>query len=73
MQKLDRSQSVMQTVTVKGTVLDANNEPIIGASVLMKGTTNGTITDIVETLHLAMSIRGLWLFLILDIKQEKLM
>ena len=36
----------MQTVTVKGTVLDANNEPIIGASVLMKGTTNGTITDI---------------------------
>ena len=44
--EVDRSQSVMQTVTVKGTVLDANNEPIIGASVLMKGTTNGTITDI---------------------------
>ena len=44
--EVDRSQTVMQTVTVKGTVLDANNEPIIGASVLMKGTTNGTITDI---------------------------
>lgn len=44
--EVDRSQTAMQTVTVKGTVLDANSEPIIGASVLMKGTTNGTITDI---------------------------
>lgn len=25
--------------------MDANGEPIIGASVLVKGTTNGTITD----------------------------
>ena len=39
-------QAVMQAVTVKGTVVDANGEPVIGASVLMKGTTNGTITDI---------------------------
>lgn len=38
-------QSVMQTGTVKGQVVDANGEPIIGASVLVKGTTNGTITD----------------------------
>lgn len=33
-------QSVMQTGTVKGQVVDANGEPIIGASVLVKGTTN---------------------------------
>ena len=34
-------------ITVKGTVVSIeNNEPIIGASVLVKGTTNGTITDI---------------------------
>lgn len=34
-------------VTVKGTVISSeNNEPVIGASVLVKGTTNGTITDI---------------------------
>ena len=34
-------------VTVKGTVISSeNNEPGIGASVLVKGTTNGTITDI---------------------------
>ena len=36
-----------QQVTVKGTVISSeNNEPVIGASVLVKGTTNGTITDI---------------------------
>ncbi|WP_372774980.1 SusC/RagA family TonB-linked outer membrane protein [Mangrovibacterium sp.] len=33
-------------VTIKGTIVDAgNNEPLIGATVLEKGTTNGTITD----------------------------
>ena len=31
--------------TVQGQVVDQNGEPIIGASVLVKGTTNGTITD----------------------------
>ncbi len=31
--------------TVAGTILDVNNEPLIGVSVLVKGTTNGTITD----------------------------
>ena len=32
--------------TVQGTVIDAaNGEPIIGASILEIGTTNGTITD----------------------------
>lgn len=31
---------------IKGTVVDANNEPIIGANVIVKGTTNGVITDI---------------------------
>lgn len=30
---------------VTGKVVDANNEPLIGVSVLEKGTTNGTITD----------------------------
>lgn len=35
-----------QTLTVQGTVKDASGEPIIGANVLEKGTTNGMITDI---------------------------
>lgn len=40
------SQGVNQNQQVKGEVLDANGEPIIGASVVVKGTTNGTITDL---------------------------
>ena len=32
--------------TVKGTVKDASGEPIIGASVLVNGTTEGTVTDL---------------------------
>lgn len=32
--------------TITGTVLDQTNEPIIGANVIEKGTTNGVITDI---------------------------
>lgn len=35
-----------QTTRVKGKVVDQTGEPIIGASVLLKGSTNGTITDI---------------------------
>lgn len=31
---------------VSGIVTDANGETIIGANVVVKGTTNGTITDI---------------------------
>ena len=46
-------QTVMQAVTVKGTVVDASGEPVIGASVLMKGTTTGTITDIDGNFSLA--------------------
>lgn len=34
-----------QSLTVKGTIIDKNGEAIIGANVLIKGTTNGTITD----------------------------
>ncbi|SFK56350.1 TonB-linked outer membrane protein, SusC/RagA family [Porphyromonadaceae bacterium KH3CP3RA] len=31
---------------VRGTVVDQNNEPIIGANIVEKGTINGTVTDI---------------------------
>ena len=30
---------------VSGTVLDPDGEPIIGATVMVKGTNNGTVTD----------------------------
>lgn len=34
-----------QSKSVSGTVIDKTGEPVIGASVVVKGTTNGTITD----------------------------
>lgn len=34
-----------QQIAVKGHVKDTTGEPVIGANVLVKGTTNGTITD----------------------------
>lgn len=38
--------TLAQDVIVSGTVKDATGEPIIGASVVQKGTSNGTITDL---------------------------
>lgn len=35
-----------QTKNVTGKVVDGNGEPVIGANVVVKGTTNGTITDL---------------------------
>ena len=35
-----------QSKTVSGTVTDKTGETVIGASIVVKGTTNGTITDI---------------------------
>ncbi|MCE2617369.1 carboxypeptidase-like regulatory domain-containing protein [Phocaeicola oris] len=35
-----------QNSTVKGTVTDSKNEPLIGVTVLIQGSTNGTVTDI---------------------------
>jgi len=34
-----------QSITLSGNVKDTTGEPVIGASILEKGTTNGTITD----------------------------
>lgn len=33
-------------IQIRGIIVDERNEPIIGANVLVKGTTNGTITDL---------------------------
>ena len=35
-----------QTADVSGKVIDEQGEPVIGASVVQKGTSNGTVTDI---------------------------
>lgn len=36
----------MQAQAISGIVTDANGEPVIGASIIEKGTTNGTVTDV---------------------------
>lgn len=35
-----------QNGNITGTVKDANDEPLIGVSVLIKGTTTGVVTDL---------------------------
>lgn len=44
-------QTVMQTGTVKGQVVDANGEPIIGASVLVKVLPMVRLLILMVTLH----------------------
>lgn len=44
--KRNVTNSATNKVVIKGKVLDVTREPIIGASVSIKGTTNGVITDI---------------------------
>lgn len=44
--------------TVTGVVKDANGEPIIGATVVEKGTTNGTVTDFDGKYTLELSENG---------------
>lgn len=44
--KVNSDMAVYQNASVSGTVVDVNGEPVIGANVMVKGTNNGTITDI---------------------------
>ena len=37
--------------TIKGTVVDKSGEPLIGVSIVEKGTTNGTVTDLDRKLY----------------------
>lgn len=54
----DEIMSVMQTVKVNGQVYDSEGNPVIGASVLEKGTTNGVITDIDGNYTLSVSFKN---------------
>ena len=44
--EVDATKSVQQESTCTGIVKDATGETVIGASVIVKGTTNGTITGL---------------------------
>lgn len=46
-QKTEKTLPVQQqTKSITGTIVDVNGEPIIGANIIVKGTSNGTITDV---------------------------
>ena len=42
----DASSDGLQGITVSGTVTDADGNPLVGATVVVKGTTNGVISDV---------------------------
>ncbi len=49
------SMAQQSNITVKGKVVDSNGELVVGATVVQKGTTNGTITDIDGNFSLSVS------------------
>jgi len=53
-----RMEIMQQTKKVTGTVVDTTGESVIGANVVVKGTTNGTITDIEGKFELDVSANG---------------
>lgn len=50
------SQVQDNVISVSGTVKDTKGEPLIGVSVLVKGTTNGTVTDLDGKFTLKVSV-----------------
>lgn len=61
-----------QQLTVTGQVLDAQKEPLIGVSVLEKGTSNGTITDLDGNFTLNVSPEGTLVFSYVGYKTQEL-
>lgn len=54
-----RTEIVQQTGTITGKIIDSNGEAIIGASVVVKGTSNGTITDIDGNFTLTVPVKSI--------------
>ncbi|MBR5332786.1 MAG: TonB-dependent receptor [Muribaculaceae bacterium] len=50
--------ALAQKITVSGTVTDPTGEPLIGASVLVQGTSNGVATDIDGNYQIAVDANG---------------
>lgn len=49
-QSVEKAQQA--AISISGTVVDTNGDPIIGANVIVKGTTNGMISDMDGNFHL---------------------
>lgn len=61
-----------QQLSVTGQVLDAQKEPLIGVSVLEKGTSNGTITDLDGNFTLNVTPEGTLVFSYVGYKSQEL-
>lgn len=67
-----RQQGDPQKVTIRGTVVDTMNEPIIGATVSLKGLPTGTITDIDGSFTLNAPVGSTLLVSFLGYKAEEI-
>lgn len=50
--KVEMSQQKADNIT--GTVTDTNGEPVVGATIKIVGSSNGTVTDVMVNLHSAL-------------------
>ena len=60
-----------QNISVTGTVTDVNGEPIIGAYVLVKGTSNGTSTDVDGKYQINVASNGTLVFTLVGMKDAE--
>lgn len=65
------TELIAQSITISGTVTDSNKEAVIGANVLLKGTSTGTITDVEGKYQLTVPENGTLVFLLWDILPKK--
>lgn len=63
--------AAMAQVLVKGTVIDKAGESVIGASIQVKGTTQGTITDVDGKFSLTVPTKNLSLWFLLLVMPRK--
>ena len=64
--------ALAQQNSITGTVVDAHREPIIGASVLEKGTSNGTITNLDGEYSLKVSPGAILVFSYIGYKTQEI-
>ncbi|MEN8119693.1 MAG: TonB-dependent receptor [Bacteroidota bacterium] len=62
-----------QEITIKGTITDAEtNEPIAGANIVVKGTTNGTISDLEGNYTLSVPENAVIIFSFIGYKTQEI-
>ena len=60
-QSVEAQEAGVRKVT--GVVIDTERSPVVGASILVKETKKGTVTEMESLLSLFLQIRLLWFFL----------